>query len=70
MFKVLTSCVTGLVVLVLIFLTTVYKSTDKQESESIYAERLVRVHKKLQQVNEDNFDPVKFIPSVQGNAEK
>lgn len=70
MFKVLTSCVTGLVVLVLIFLTTVYKSTDKQESESIYAERLVGVHKKLQQVNEDNFDPVKFIPSVQGNAEK
>ena len=70
MFKVLPSCVTGLVVLVLIFLTTVYKSTDKQESESIYAEQLVGVHKKLQQVNEDNFDPVKFIPSVQGNAEK
>jgi len=58
----------GLVVLVLIFLTCAYRTSDKQQSESIYAERLVGVHKKLQQVNENNFEAVKFVPAVPGNA--
>ena len=58
----------GLVVLVLIFLTCAYRTSDKQTSESIYAERLVGVHKKLQQVNDNNFEAVKFIPAVLGNA--
>jgi len=54
--------VIGLALLLLIFLTTVYRSRDKEKVESDYAQKLVRVHKKLQQVNENNFDPVKFLP--------
>ena len=53
---------TGLVLLLLIYLTTVYRSRDREKMESDYAQKLVRVHKKLQQVNENNFDPVKFLP--------
>eukprot|EP00092_Neocalanus_flemingeri_P007701 GFUD01008317.1.p1 GENE.GFUD01008317.1~~GFUD01008317.1.p1 ORF type:complete len:703 (+),score=116.08 GFUD01008317.1:215-2323(+) len=58
----------GLVVLVLIFLTCAYRTTDKENTESIYAEGLVGIHKKLQQVNDNNFEAVKFLPAVVGNA--
>ena len=45
--------------LVLIFLSCAYLSTEAQ-SETIQAERLVGFHKKLQQIND--FEPVKFLP--------
>ena len=34
---------------------------EKQAGEAAYAERLVMVHKKLQQVPEENYQPVQFI---------
>ena len=50
---------TGLVVLVLVFLSCAYVTTESQ-SETIAAEKLVGFHKKLQQVND--FEPVRFLP--------
>ena len=49
----------GLVVLVLIFLSCAYISTEAQ-SETIAAEKLLGFHKKLQQVND--FEAVRFLP--------
>ena len=50
-----------------VLLTTAYHSSNTPPAETIYAEQLVRVHKKLQQVSDDKFDPVSFIQPVQGN---
>ena len=59
--------IAGLSILVLLFLTTVYHSTNTPPAETVYAEKLVRVHEKLQQVSEDIFEPVSFIQPAQGS---
>ena len=57
----------GLVVLLLILVTTVYQTGEKQAGEAAYAERLVMVHKKLQQVPEENYQPVQFIQNKESH---
>ena len=65
--------VPGLILLLLLFLTTVYHTNSNKladSPESIYAEKLVRLHKKLQQVKDNNFEPVRFIQPVQGAEDR
>ena len=57
---------TGLSVVLVVLLTLAYHSSNSPPAEAIYAEQLGRVHKKLQQVSDDKFDPVSFIQPVQG----
>ena len=52
--------VSGLVMLLLVFLSGAYLSKEAQ-SETIAAEKMVGFHKRLQQVND--FEPVRFLPA-------
>ena len=47
-----------------------YQTVEKQAGEAAYAERLVMVHKKLQQVPEEKYQPVQFIQNKESQENR
>merc|ERR1719412_1272705 len=59
----------SLVAVLLVFLICVYTRTAARgDEESVYAQKLVGAHKKLQQADSEPFQAVQFIPGVPGSG--